>query len=477
VHRNRKVKILATLGPASNTPEMIEKLFMAGADVFRINMSHTSHELLRTLHGHIRAVEKKVGRPIGILADLQGPKIRIGTFAEKSVRINAGDTFVFDTDKTPGNAQRVYLPHPEIFAAAQTGDNLLLNDGRLRVEITLATPERLTTRVIYGGDLSDRKGVNLPDTVIPIPALTEKDRADLEAAAVQGVDWIALSFVQRAADVIEARKLVAGRAAVMAKIEKPSALLVLDEILQNCDALMVARGDLGVELPIEAVPARQKQITRIARKYGKPVVVATQMLESMVTEPVPTRAEVSDVATAVYEGADAVMLSAESASGAWPVKAVEMMDSVAKNVERDSLYRGIVHAQRAEPEATAADAISAAARTIAETLEVPVIVCYTGTGLTGLRVTRERPSMPILALTPIAHTARKLCLAWGTHCVLVEDEHSVDEMVIRAGEIAFREGFAKPGDRILITAGVPVGTPGTTNMLRIALIGADGKGI
>jgi pyruvate kinase len=477
VHRNRKVKILATLGPASNTPEMIEKLFIAGVDVFRINMSHTSHELLRTLHGHIRAVEQKVGRPIGILADLQGPKIRIGTFAEKSVRINAGDTFVFDTDKTPGDARRVYLPHPEIFASANAGDNLLLNDGRLRVEITHATPERLTTRVIYGGDLSDRKGVNLPDTVIPIPALTEKDRADLEAAAQQGVDWIALSFVQRAEDVMEARKLVAGRAAVMAKIEKPSALNVLDAILQNCDALMVARGDLGVELPIEAVPARQKQITRIARKYGKPVVVATQMLESMVTEPVPTRAEVSDVATAVYEGADAVMLSAESASGAWPVKAVEMMNSVAMVVERDGLYRGIIHAQRNEPEATAADAISAAARTIAETLEVPVIVCYTGTGLTGLRVTRERPNMPILALTPIAHTARKLCLAWGTHCVLVEDANSVDEMVIRAGEIATREGFVKPGDRILITAGVPVGTPGTTNMLRIATIGVDGKGI
>jgi pyruvate kinase len=477
VHRNRKVKILATLGPASNTPEMIEKLFLAGADVFRINMSHTNHELLRTLHGHIRAVEQKVGRPIGILADLQGPKIRIGTFAEKSVRITAGDIFVFDTDKTPGTAARVYLPHPEIFASAKAGDNLLLNDGRLRVEITHAAPERLTTRVIYGGDLSDRKGVNLPDTIIPIPALTEKDRADLEAAAQQGVDWIALSFVQRAEDVMEARKLVAGRASVMAKIEKPSALNVLDEILQNCDALMVARGDLGVELPIEAVPAKQKQITRIARKYGKPVVVATQMLESMVTEPVPTRAEVSDVATAVYEGADAVMLSAESASGAWPVKAVEMMDAVAKVVERDGLYRGIIHAQRAEPEATAADAISAAARTIAETLEVPVIVCYTGTGLTGLRVTRERPNMPVLALTPIAHTARKLCLAWGTHCVLVEDARSVDEMVVKAGEIASREGFAKPGDRILITAGVPVGTPGTTNMLRIATIGVDGRGI
>jgi pyruvate kinase len=477
VHRNRKVKILATLGPASNTPEMIEKLFVAGVDVFRINMSHTSHELLRTLHGHIRAVEEKLKRPIGILADLQGPKIRIGTFAEKSVQIKAGETFVFDTDKTPGTAQRVYLPHPEIFAAAKVGDSLLLNDGRLRVDITDAKPDKLTTKIIYGGELSDRKGVNLPDTVIPIPALTEKDRADLEAAAVQGVDWIALSFVQRAEDVVEARKLVNGRAGVMAKIEKPSALTVLDDILQNCDALMVARGDLGVELPIESVPARQKQITRAARRFGKPVVVATQMLESMVTEPVPTRAEVSDVATAVYEGADAVMLSAESASGKWPVKAVETMDSVAQIVERDSNYAGIIHAQRAEPQATTADAISAAARTVAETLKVPTIVCYTGTGSTGLRIARERPNMPILAATPIQHTARKLCLVWGMHCVLTEDAQSVDEMFVRAGELATREGFAKTGDKILITAGVPVGTPGTTNMLRVAKIGADGKGI
>jgi pyruvate kinase len=477
VHRNRKVKILATLGPASASSEMIEKLFIAGVDVFRINMSHTSHELLAELHGNIRGVEKKCGRPIGILADLQGPKIRIGTFANKQTRINAGGFFVFDTDKTPGDNIRVNLPHPEIFAAAKVGDSLLLNDGRLRVEITTATPDRLTTRVIFGGDLSDRKGVNLPDTVIPIPALTPKDRADLEAAATIGVDWIALSFVQRAEDVAEARKLIAGRAGVMAKIEKPSALTCLDDILKIADGIMVARGDLGVELPVEAVPGKQKQLIRAARKYGRPVVVATQMLESMVTEPVPTRAEVSDVATAVYEGADAVMLSAESATGAWPVKAVETMDRVAQNVERDSLYAGIVHAQRSEPEPTAADAISAAARTIAETLQVPAIVCYTGTGSTGLRVTRERPNMPILALTPIAATARKLCLAWGTHCVVIKDADSVDEMVIMAGEVATREGFTKPGDRILITAGVPVGTPGTTNMLRIATIGKDGKGI
>jgi pyruvate kinase len=477
VHRNRKVKILATLGPASSSPEMIERLFIAGVDVFRINMSHTAHELLHTLHGHIRAVEKKVGRPIGILADLQGPKIRIGTFADKSVVIKAGDEFVFDTDKTPGDVKRVYLPHPEIFAAARVGDCLLLNDGRLRVEITKATPERLTTKIIYGGELSDRKGVNLPDTVIPIPALTVKDRADLEAAATVGVDWIALSFVQRAEDVIEAQKLVNNRAGVMAKIEKPSAITTLEDILKHADGIMVARGDLGVELPIESVPAKQKMIIRLARKYGRPVVVATQMLESMVTEPVPTRAEVSDVATAVYEGADAVMLSAESATGKWPEKAVQTMDKVAQIVERDAFYAGIIHAQRADPEPTSADAISAAARTIAETLQVPAIVCYTGTGSTGLRVARERPNMPILALTPIPLTARKLCLAWGTHCVLVEDAQSVDEMFVKAGEVVTREGFGKPGDRVLITAGVPVGTPGTTNMLRIVKIGADGKGI
>ena len=477
MHRKRKVKILATLGPASNTLEMIEKLFIAGVDVFRINMSHTDHSMLKLLHGYIRAVEEKVMRPIGILADLQGPKIRIGTFANKEVKIVAGDGFAFDTDSTPGDATRVYLPHPEIFAGAKVGDGLLLNDGRLRVEITNASPTRLETKVIYGGVLSDRKGVNLPDTVLAIPALTEKDRADLEAAASLGVDWIALSFVQRADDVSEALRLVKGRAGVMAKIEKPSAIPVLDEILKIADGLMVARGDLGVELPLETVPARQKQITRMARRFGKPVVVATQMLESMITEPVPTRAEVSDVATAVYEGADAVMLSAESASGAWPEKTVQTMDKIAQSAETDQYYGSIIHSQRTEPEATAADAISAAARQIAETLNVPAIVCYTGSGSTGNRVARERPSMPILALTPIINTARRLALTWGTHAVLVNDAKSLDEMFANAGEIAFDEGFAKSGERILITAGVPIGAPGTTNMLRIATIGPGGKGV
>jgi pyruvate kinase len=477
VRRKRKVKILATLGPASSSREMIEKLFIAGVDVFRINMSHTNHALLKELHGHIRSIEQSLNRPIGILADLQGPKIRIGTFAEKEVKIVAGQQFVFDTNPEPGDATRVFLPHPEIFAGAKKGDSLLLNDGRLRVEITDAQPTKLDTKVIYGGILSNRKGVNLPDTLLAIPALTEKDRADLEAAASLGVDWIALSFVQRAEDVVEAQKLVKGRAGVMAKIEKPSALPVLDEILKISDGIMVARGDLGVELPLETVPARQKHITRSARRFGKPVVVATQMLESMITEPVPTRAEVSDVATAVYEGADAVMLSAESASGAWPERAVATMDKVAQSAEGDSYFNSILHAQRNDTESTAADAIAAASRSIAETLNVPAIVCYTGSGSTGARVARQRPNMPILALTPIMATARRLTLTWGTHPVLVEDAKTLDDMMSQAGEIAFREDFAKPGERIIITAGVPIGAPGTTNMIRIATIGPGGKGV
>jgi pyruvate kinase len=474
VRRNRKVKIVATLGPASASPEMIEKLFVAGVDVFRINMSHTQHVLLEELHGHIRRIETRLNRPIGILADLQGPKIRIGTFRGGEAKIEAGGRFVFDLDPAQGDATRVHLPHPEIFAAAKPGDNLLLNDGRLRVEIVKAAASRLETRVIFGGRLSDRKGVNLPDTVIPIPALTEKDRADLEAAANVGVDWIALSFVQRPEDVAEARQLVRGRAGVMAKIEKPSALNCLAEILEIADGIMVARGDLGVELPLETVPGRQKQITRAARKAGKPVVVATQMLESMITEPVPTRAEVSDVATAVYEGADAIMLSAESATGKWPDKAVATMDRIAQTVERDTLYHGILTAQRNEPQPTSADAISEAARSISERLNLAAIVCYTGSGSTGLRVARERPETPVVALTPIVATARRLALAWGLHCVLTADAQDLDDMVARACHIAFSEGFAQPGQRIIITAGVPLGTPGATNMLRIAFVGKDG---
>lgn len=450
---------------------MIEKLFVAGVDVFRINMSHTSHALLKELHGHIRNIESKVNRPIGILADLQGPKIRIGTFRDKEVQIRAGDKFIFDTDLTPGDNKRVHLPHPEIFASVKVGDFLLLNDGRLRVEITSVSPSRIETVIIFGGTLSNRKGVNLPNTLLPIAALTEKDRADLEVAASIGVDWIALSFVQRPEDVSEARELIAGRAGVMAKIEKPSALLCLEDILKVSDGIMVARGDLGVELPLETVPARQKQLTRAARKAGKPVVVATQMLESMIVEPVPTRAEVSDVATAVYEGADAIMLSAESAAGAWPEKAVATMDKIAQSAEGDSFYRGIMNAQRNDPQPTTADAISTAARSISETLDVAAIVSYTESGSTAMRVARERPNVPIITLTPIPATARRLALAWGQHCVLTPNANDLEHMIETACQFASSEGFAEEGQRIIITVGVPLGSPGSTNMLRIAQVG------
>ncbi|SUB02589.1 Pyruvate kinase [Pannonibacter phragmitetus] len=475
MRRNRRVKILATLGPASSTQEMIEKLYMAGADVFRINMSHADHDLMRELVRRIRAVEEKVGRPIGILADLQGPKLRVGKFAEGPVMLEDGATFVLDSDPTPGDVSRVFLPHPEILKALQPGHRLLLDDGKIRLVVTECTASRAMTRVEVGGKLSDKKGVSVPDSEIGMSALTDKDRADLTAVLETSVDWIALSFIQRPDDIAEVRKIVRGRAGILAKIEKPQAIDRLAEIIELSDALMVARGDLGVEMPLEQVPGLQKRITRAARRAGKPVVVATQMLESMITAPVPTRAEVSDVATAVFEGADAIMLSAESAAGQFPIEAVSTMDRIAQQVETDQNFRTIIHAQRTEPEATGADAISAAARQIAETLNLAAVVCYTSSGATGLRAARERCSAPVIALSPVASTARRLALAWGLHCVVSEDANDENDMVNRACKIASQEGFAKPGQRVIVTAGVPFGTPGSTNMLRIAFVGSDGQ--
>jgi pyruvate kinase len=470
MRRNRHVKIIATIGPASATREVIERLFHCGADVFRINMSHASHEILKERVGIIRAIEAEHDRPIGILVDLQGPQLRIGTFKEDGVELNPDDGFVLDDNPEPGDQSRVCLPHPEIFAAVRPGDHLLVNDGRVRLVVIEAGLNRLETRVVFGGVLSSRKGVNLPDTVVPLEPLTSKDRADLECALALNVDWIAQSFVQRPEDVSEVRALLTRGPGLMVKIEKPAALKQLDEILELADSIMVARGDLGVELPLEDVPGWQKRLIRAARRVGKPVVVATQMLESMIEQPVPTRAEVSDVATAVFEGADAVMLSAESAAGAWPDKAVSTMHRIAQAVEQDPLYRGVIDAQRTDPEATTPDAIANAARTIAETLKVAAIVCYTGSGSTGLRAARERPGVPILALTPETSTGRRLAVVWGLHCVLTEDAKDFDDMVLRACRIALHEGFAKVGERIVITAGVPLGTPGRTNLLRIATI-------
>lgn len=474
MRRRRKIKILATLGPSSNTRETIEQLFRAGADIFRINMSHTSHDAMRGLIAAIRSVENDCDRPIGIVADLQGPKLRIGLFERQAAELEKGQTFVLDSDPHPGTRERVQLPHPEILAALEPGHAVLLDDGRVRLRVKEVGEGRAVTEVEQGRKLSDRKGVSLPDTTIRSGALTDKDWRDLDAALAAEVDWVALSFIQRPDDIAAVRKVVQGRAGIMAKIEKPQALQHLEAIMELSDGVMVARGDLGVEMPLEAVPGVQKRITRMARRLGKPAVVATQMLESMVAAPVPTRAEVSDVATAVFEGADAVMLSAESAAGEYPIEAVETMNRIAEAVEQDKLYTAIIQAQRPDPESTGADTIASAARQIGETLGLAAIVCYTSSGSTGIRASRERPGLSVIALSPVRRTARRLSIVWGLHCVVAEDAHDIDEMVNQACAIACREGFAQPGQRIIITAGVPFGTPGATNLVRIAFIGSDG---
>ena len=458
---------------------MIGKLFEAGADVFRINMSHTAHDKMRELVQIIRSIESECNRPIGILVDLQGPKLRLGNFKNESAQLDAGQDFVLDTDPAPGDSTRVNLPHAEIFAAIQPGDSLLIDDGKLRLTAALVEPRRIVARVNVGGKVSSRKGVSLPNTVVPLAALAPKDIADLEAALDAGIDWVALSFIQRPEDVAEAKKITRGRAAVMAKIEKPQAVSRLDEILDLADALMVARGDLGVEMPLEKVPGVQKEMTRACRRAGKPVIVATQMLESMISSPVPTRAEVSDVATAIFDGADAIMLSAESAAGQYPIEAVATMNKIAEEVEREEgLYLPALHVLHTEPEPTGADAIAAAARQVAETLDLAAIICWTSSGATAMRVARERPRPPIVAISPILGAGRKLSLVWGIHCVVAEDARDQDDMVERACEIASKEDFAKAGERVIIVAGVPLGTPGATNMMRVAYVagGASARG-
>jgi pyruvate kinase len=450
---------------------MIQALFEAGADVFRMNFSHGDHADHKARFDAIRAVEKEVERPIGILADMQGPKLRVGTFADGPVVLTAGQTFRLDMDKTPGDLNRVSLPHPEIFRAVEAGTDLLIADGTIRLRIDTLTDSSADCTVLAGGEISNRKGVNVPNAVLDIAALTDKDRKDMQYALELGVDWVALSFVQRPADVAEARKLIAGRAALMAKIEKPAAVETLEEIVEISDGIMVARGDLGVELPVEDVPGLQKTIIGKAREAGKPVVVATQMLESMISAAVPTRAEVSDVATAVFDGADAVMLSAESAAGDYPVESVAMMDGIARKIEKDPRYRTIINALHPSPEATAADAITAAAAQVAETIGAAAVVTYSTTGSTTLKAAREKPVVPILGLTPNENTARRLAIAWGVHSVHTHDPANFADMVERACRLAFKDGFARAGQRIVVTAGVPLGTPGATNILRIAWVG------
>jgi len=447
---------------------MIERLFEAGVDVFRINMSHSSFDLVKKVHAALRNAEARFRRPIGILCDLQGPQFRVGEIGGGSTMLAEGTNFRFDRTEAAGGAERAFLPHPQIFEAVEVGHTLLLDDGKVRMCVTGKTPSAIDATVLVGGMLASRKGISLPDTVLPIGPLTEKDRKDLDFALRLGVDWVALSFVQRGEDVKLARELVGQAAYLMSKIEKPAAINDLDSIVAHSDGLMVARGDLGVELPVERVPGLQKQIVSRSRAAGKPVVVATQMLESMIASPVPTRAEVSDVATAVFDGADAVMLSAESAVGKYPIEAIRTMDRIAIEAEKDPSYGAIVHATRTPPQATAADAIAAAAHTVADTLKLAAIICYTATGSTALRVARERPGLPVIGLTPVLATARRLAMAWGVHCVLTSDPENQAAVVRKACRIAFDEGFAKAGDGVIIVAGVPLGSPGTTNMVRIA---------
>jgi pyruvate kinase len=477
--RNRRVKIVATLGPASADPAVIERLFAAGADVFRLNMSHSRppHDVIKKLHGAVRATEAKFGRPIGILCDLQGPKFRVGEMEGAKQALVAGTTFRFDQTESPGSASRAFLPHPEIFAAIEPGHVLLLDDGKIRMQVIDKKADAIDAKVLVPGPLGSRKGVSMPDTILPISPITEKDKADLDFALRLGVDWVALSFVQRGEDVALARQMIGHGAAIMSKIEKPSAIADLDAIVAQSDGLMVARGDLGVEMPVERVPGLQKRITRAARAAGKPVVVATQMLESMIAAPVPTRAEVSDVATAVFDGADAIMLSAESAAGQYPVEAVDMMNRIAVEAESDPSYDVLVHATRTPPQATGADAIAAAAHAVADTLKLAGIICYTATGSTALRVARERPGLPVIGLTPVLGTARRLAMAWGVHCVLTSDPENQADMVRKACRIAFDEDFVRAGEGVIITAGVPLGSPGATNMIRIAFIGDGGVAV
>jgi len=471
--RSRKVKILATLGPASSKPDMIRKLMLAGADAFRINMSHGTQDQKAKLVEAIRALEKELKRPTTILFDLQGPKLRVGSFAGGSAELQKGQRIVLDRDTAPGDHQRVELPHPELFEAVGPGDRVLIDDGKVRLKVIESKEHRITAEVQVGGTISNNKGVNVPDVVVPIPALTEKDRDDLQFALSQKADWIALSFVQRPEDVAEARALIGDRAAVLAKIEKPAAIDRLTDIIALADAVMVARGDLGVELPPEEVPPLQNRIVATARQFGKPVVVATQMLESMITSPTPTRAEVSDVATAIYDGADAVMLSAESAAGKYPCEAVAMMDRIANSVERDPVYQARIHFTETKLEPTTPDAIAGSARQIAGTVSAKAMVCFTSSGSTARRIARERPPVPLLAMSPSLTTARRMGLLWGVHSVHSRDVSSFEEMVAKSKRMALRHNMAQGGDRLVLMAGIPFGKTGSTNVLHVTRLVGD----
>ena len=466
----RKTKILATLGPSSNTIKKVIELSKAGANAFRLNCSHLNEEELKDYVRKIRRAEKILNKPIGILVDLQGPKIRIGTVKNDENYLKKGSPFLFDLRKDIGDHKRVTLPHKKIFSSVKKGHLILLDDGKIHLKVTSVKINEIRTKVLQGGFLKSNKGVNLPQTNLKNSALSSLDKKFASMAVQEGVDWIALSFVQKPNDIKELRKICSNKASIMAKIEKPSALDYIDQITSLADGIMIARGDLGVELPIESVPGWQKKIIRVARVKGKPVVVSTQMLESMTSSLTPTRAEVSDVANAVFEGADAIMLSAESASGDYPVETVKMMNKIAINIEKDSNYNDILSSQLEETPDTTPDAIATAAKTLADELSSPIIVCYTESGSTGIKVSRVRPSQIILTITPIIQTARKLSLAWGVLCFLQKDENDLEHMIELTKSTVKRSGLCHLGDKIVITAGLPLKVQGTTNLIRVTTV-------
>ena len=473
--RHRKAKIVATLGPSSQTYDQILALHETGVDVFRLNFSHGSHEQHRNTYDIIRSIEEKIQSPIAILADLQGPKLRIGQFKDGSIDLKQGDLFILDTNTDFGNHLRVNLPHPELYVAAQPGTELLLDDGKIRLQVESTSEHQIITKVIIGGKLSNRKGVNIPGVTIPISAITEKDRKDLKFALELGVDWVAISFVQRPEDVLEARELINNQAKLISKIEKPKAMEHLIEIIGLSDAVMVARGDLGVEMAPEEVPTAQKTIIRECREAGKPVIVATQMLDSMIQNPSPTRAEASDVATAIYDGVDAVMLSAESASGHFPQESVSMMNRIIKQVEHDPFYLNMVQIYKPSIRANTYDAMTSAARQVAQTIPIKAIVTFTETGNSTLRETRERPKSPVVALTPNQRIARMMSLYWGTLPIMCDPIASLAEMVKKASDKLVLNKVVEKGDRVIILAGVPFGQRSGTNIMRILEIDSDYK--
>jgi len=465
--RARDCKIVATMGPASDPPERLAMLIQSGVDCFRLNFSHGAREDHARRMAAIRAAETHAGAAVGVFADLQGPKIRVGSFEGGQITLKFNDIVTLEASDAPGEGKLLRLPHPELVNALEVGDVLKFDDGRLQVTVIERGRTQVKARVDFGGVLKNQKGVNVPTRRIPISALTDKDREDLAFALELGVDYVALSFVQHAEDVREARALVGERAGIIAKIEKPSALVEIDAIVEAADAVIVARGDLGVELPPEQVPIAQRKIIRTARAAGKPVIVATHMLESMVDAPTPTRAEASDVATAVYQGADAVMLSAESAVGRHPQSAVAIMDRIIRAVENDNEYWSSLPRDMTPPQATTADAIALSARHIADTLGCAAIVAYTATGSTALRVARERPRCGVIGLTPIVETARRLSLVWGVKCVVTEDATDTEDMIAKADRTVRALGIAEPGDRVAVIAGIPFGRPGKTNTIRL----------